>query len=72
VKPLTLGVRLREVRQARQRTLADVAKDAQISTGYLSEIERDIRLPPLDTLARIGKSLNTSVVGILSGIKEYT
>jgi hypothetical protein len=40
-----VGRELRTERQAQERTLADVAQDAGVSTQYLSEVERGRKEP---------------------------
>jgi transcriptional regulator with XRE-family HTH domain len=45
-----LGAELRALRKARGMTLTAVARRADISTGYLSEIERDLTRVPIGVL----------------------
>src|SRR6266542_2635075 len=52
-----LGGRLREIRHRRGLKLDDVASGAGITLGYLSQIERDLTVPTLPTLARIAAVL---------------
>lgn len=54
-----VGRRLRQVRRARRRTLRDVATQAGISEGFLSQIERGRANASVATLRRIA-----SVVGV--------
>ncbi|HEV2426624.1 MAG TPA: helix-turn-helix domain-containing protein [Acidimicrobiales bacterium] len=54
-----VGRRLRQVRRARRRTLRDVATEAGISEGFLSQIERGRANASVATLRRIA-----SVVGV--------
>jgi transcriptional regulator with XRE-family HTH domain len=56
-----LGGRLREIRHRRRLKLDDVASGAGITLGYLSQIERDLTVPTLPTLARIAAVLGVPI-----------
>lgn len=60
-----LGERLRGHRQDLGRTLTSVAKQAQISVSYLSELESGASTPSLAVLARLAHALNLSVHELL-------
>jgi transcriptional regulator with XRE-family HTH domain len=60
-----LGPRLRERRTELGKTLADVARVAALSTGYLSSIEKGTSIPSLPVLARIAHALEVSLAEIL-------
>ncbi|HZC30432.1 MAG TPA: XRE family transcriptional regulator [Gaiellaceae bacterium] len=60
-----LGPRLRERRTELSRTLAEVARAAALSTGYLSSIEKGASIPSLPVLARIAHALGVSLADIL-------
>jgi transcriptional regulator with XRE-family HTH domain len=62
-----LGPRLRERRTELGKTLADVAGQATLSTGYLSSIEKGSSIPSLPVLARIAHALDVSLAEILRG-----
>ena len=66
-----LGTRLRDLRLEQGVALKVIAKRAEISLAYLSEVERGRKLPAIDVLARIADALNTSVVELLRGIRPY-
>lgn len=57
---LVRGDRIRELREERGYSLADLAHKANISVSYLSEIERGTKKPSLRTIDRIAASLNVS------------
>src|SRR5438067_13726597 len=59
-----LGGRLRELRRRRGLTLEEVASGAGITLGYLSQIERDMTVPALPTLARIAAQLDVPIAGL--------
>jgi transcriptional regulator with XRE-family HTH domain len=60
-----LGPRLRERRNELGKTLATVAREAELSTGYLSSIETGASIPSLPVLARIAHALEVSLAEIL-------
>jgi transcriptional regulator with XRE-family HTH domain len=60
-----LGPRLRERRNELGKTLAALAREADLSTGYLSSIETGASVPSLPVLARIAHALEVSLAEIL-------
>jgi transcriptional regulator with XRE-family HTH domain len=56
-----VGRRLRSLRRARGRTLADVATATGFSQGYLSQIENGVAVPALSALADIAGVLGADV-----------
>ncbi|MDO8362384.1 MAG: XRE family transcriptional regulator [Actinomycetota bacterium] len=52
-----IGGRIRELRKAHGRTLADVAGAAGISVSYLSQIERNVSRLPIGVLKHIADAL---------------
>ena len=59
-----VGKELREERQATERTLADVAEDAGVSTQYLSEIERGLKEPSSEVLQAVIGALDLRLVDL--------
>jgi transcriptional regulator with XRE-family HTH domain len=60
-----LGRRLRKRRLALGRTLADVAKEADVSTSYLSAVEHGANMPSLPVLARLVHALRLTLHELL-------
>jgi transcriptional regulator with XRE-family HTH domain len=60
-----LGSRLRERRMALGRTLADVAREADVSTSYLSAVEHGANMPSLPVLARLVHALRLTLHELL-------
>lgn len=56
-----LGEYIREQRSAAQISLRQLAKAADISNPYLSQVERGLRKPSAEILARIASGLRISV-----------
>src|ERR1044072_7245414 len=59
-----VGQELREERQDAGRTLADVARDAGVSTQYLSEIERGRKEPSSEVLQAVSGALGLRPGGL--------
>ena len=59
-----VGRQLREVRHEQDRTLADVARDAGVSTQYLSEIERGRKEPSSEILGAVAGALGLRLVDL--------
>ena len=58
------GQELRDERQDRGRTLADVAEEAGVSTQYLSEIERGRKEPSSEVLQAVAGALDLRLVDL--------
>ncbi|GAV22428.1 helix-turn-helix domain-containing protein [Carboxydothermus pertinax] len=67
---LTLGEKIRLVREERKLTIGELAQRAGISVSYLSEIERDTVNPSIATLRRIAEELGVSVADLMG--KEHS
>ena len=59
-----VGRELRSERQQQQRTLADVAEQAGVSTQYLSEIERGRKEPSSEILGAVSGALDLRLVDL--------
>lgn len=57
----TLGERVRIARETRGYTQVSLAAAAEISQGYLSQVERDEREPTLAIAARLATALGISL-----------
>jgi transcriptional regulator with XRE-family HTH domain len=64
-----VGEVLREERQAKQRTLQDVADAARISMPYLSEIERGRKEASSEVLAAATRALGLSMTELLERVQ---
>lgn len=53
-----IGERLRRTRTTQRRTLREVSRSAQVSLGYLSEVERGRKEPSSELLAAICDALD--------------
>ena len=65
-----IGAQIRDYRKKLKMTVADVAKQADLSVGMLSKIERGITSPSLNTLAGIANTLNVPVTAFFRKYEE--
>ncbi len=65
-----IGSQVREYRKQLQMTVADLAKQSDLSPGMLSKIERGITSPSLNTLAAIASALNVPVTAFFRKYEE--
>jgi transcriptional regulator with XRE-family HTH domain len=74
VKPVLvrqlIGESLREERIAQARTLREVSKAAQVSLGYLSEVERGQKEASSELLAAICAALDLPLSAVLNVVSE--
>lgn len=66
---VSVGAEIRSLRKARGLTLKEVAAEAGISLGYLSEIERDLTRVPIAVLRRLCDVFGVSI-GWLLGVAK--
>ena len=65
-----VGHVLRRRRTAQRRTLADVARDARVSTQYLSELERGRKEASSEVLAALCRALGLDLVDLLDEVRD--
>ncbi len=65
---LVIGEELRRRRNEQGRTLRDVSRDAQVSLGYLSELERGQKEASSELLAAVCNALDTPLSSLLAGV----
>src|SRR3954454_495030 len=65
-----IGDVLRRHRLGQARTLRDVSAAAQVSLGYLSEVERGRKEPSSELLAAICDALHVSLADVLREVSE--
>jgi transcriptional regulator with XRE-family HTH domain len=65
-----LGTALRRHREDQHRTLREVAADAGVSLGYLSEVERGVKEASSELLAAICRALAVSLPEILVEVAD--
>ncbi len=65
-----LGDQLRRRRLAQRRTLRDVSRDARVSLGYLSEVERGRKEPSSELLGAICAALEVPLSALLREVSD--
>jgi transcriptional regulator with XRE-family HTH domain len=65
-----LGEVLREERARQGRTLRDVSKDATVSLGYISEIERGVKEASSECLAALCSALDVPLSDVLEVVSQ--
>jgi transcriptional regulator with XRE-family HTH domain len=65
-----IGSQIREFRSQLKMTMLEVAKQAGVSTGMLSKIERGVTSPSLSTLSAIARALNVPVTSFFRRYEE--
>lgn len=64
----SVGHALRAARIAQKRTLRDVARDARVSLGYLSEVERGQKEASSELLASIAEALGLTLSSLMLSV----
>jgi transcriptional regulator with XRE-family HTH domain len=68
-----IGRSLRSARTIQSRTLRDVAREARVSLGYLSEVERGQKEASSELLNAICQALGLSLSSVMSDVtREIT
>ena len=65
-----VGQTLRAARTAQGRTLRDVARDARVSLGYLSEVERGQKEASSELLNAICTALGLTLSSVISDVSR--
>jgi transcriptional regulator with XRE-family HTH domain len=65
-----VGRELREERRTAERTLADVATEAGVSTQYLSEVERGLKEPSSEVLGAVAGALGLRLVDLTTRVSR--
>lgn len=67
IEDSVLGERIRGLRKRRKMTLSQLADSAGLSTGYISQIERNLAYPSIPALVKIARSLGVTVQWFFAG-----
>ena len=57
----SLGARLRTRRRALGKTMQQIAEEAGLTVGFVSQVERDLSAPSLTSMVNIARALEASV-----------
>lgn len=67
---MKLGTRLRRIRKLRGLTIEELAGRAELTKGFISQLERDKTVPSVTTLKQILDVLGVSLSAFFSGLSE--
>ena len=67
---MKLGQRLRSLRKEKRLTLKDLSQLADLSVPYLSDMERGVVNPSVETLHKVAKAFNMTVKDLFIGVEE--
>ena len=67
---MRLGARIRSVRQARGLTLVELARLAELSHPFLSQLERGQARPSMVSLERIARALGSSQIELIAAATD--
>jgi transcriptional regulator with XRE-family HTH domain len=56
-----IGEKIRNIRKSRNMTIVELSEEIKVTSGYISQIERDLISPSLSVLKRLSKSLDVSL-----------
>ena len=57
----SIGTRLKELRKAKSFSITELAEKSGVSTGLISQIERNLVVPSVVNLYRIAQALGTDI-----------
>lgn len=63
---MDIGKRIRRLRKAGKLTLEELARATGLSQPFISQIERDIKTPSIETLSRICAALGVTLAEFFS------
>lgn len=69
---MTIGERIRKLRNAKGLTIYKLSKETDISQNHISAIERNQRQPTIDTLSRLVIPLGISLAELFNEDTEAT
>jgi transcriptional regulator with XRE-family HTH domain len=66
MKKVVIGKKIREIRKNQKYSLKDLSRLSQCSVNYLSQLERGLNSPTIETLIRITEALGVQLVDFFS------
>lgn len=66
---MKLGERLRFIRKEHQFTLKELSERADLSVPYLSDMERGVVNPSIDTLQKVAQAYSMTVQELFTGVE---
>ncbi|MDP8258180.1 MAG: XRE family transcriptional regulator [Candidatus Aadella gelida] len=70
---IKLGFTIRNIRTSKRTTLREVADITKLTTSFISQVERGIVSPSIDSLRKIARALNVSIGEVFEeDLKNFT
>ncbi len=63
---MKIGLKIKTLRKQQQMTLEQLAQKSRLSTGVLSQLERDLSTPRVATLQKISKTFGVTMSSLFS------
>lgn len=67
---LELGPRLRRLRTSRSLTLRELARRADVTESFLSQVERGVATPSIASVQRIARGLGLTIAGLFAEVES--
>jgi len=68
-----LGITIRNIRNSKKTTLQELANLTKLTTSFISQVERGIVSPSVDSLRKIARALNVSIGEFFEeDLKDFT
>ncbi|MFZ5688628.1 MAG: helix-turn-helix domain-containing protein [Bacillota bacterium] len=67
---MDIGKRIREIRKANGQKLLNISQQTGLSQPYISEIERGVKAPSVDTLEKICTALGVTLAEFFADTQE--
>ena len=67
---MKLGDHLRSIRKEHKLTLKDLSQRADLSVPYLSDIERGVVNPSIETVQKVAKAYDMTFKDLFNGVEE--
>ena len=67
---MDIGARIRQLRIKNDLTLEELASRTELTKGFLSQLERNLTSPSIQTLEDIAEALGVTMAGFFSEEKD--
>lgn len=67
---MNLGEKLKELRKQKRMTISDIARNTGLSSGYISNVERNLNSPTIENLRKIVHALSITLVELFQDQQE--
>lgn len=70
--PLSLGEKIRDIRKTRKMTITQLANSTSLTPSMISQVERSLISPSIETLKKIGNVLEIPLSVLFEDMDNYT